>query len=256
MSTEQLLMLLVVGTIFAVATVTLIARRNRAADDAAKRGPELDPDLIRKTRALSRDQDIYAAPAADAFRRVNGHNVNPGRPNYPAPSPRIPREKRPLDPVHLTARELERANIRRRLAERKPLSRAGFQAAIASAPTQYRTSDQWLNWFLIYEIVLAEHGSHSTAVNTGITVLPDEPGGGQYGGAGASGGWSDPGQNGATFAAGAALIASDPGPAVQEPSRSDPSPAPSYDPPARSEPAYSAPDPDSGGGYSGGGDGT
>lgn len=257
MNTEYVLAGLV-AVVALIVAIAWIVKRNRAVDNAAKRGPELDPDLIRKTRALSTDpyveiaDDIHRRDAmrrhGHPFQQPYGHNVvNPGRPLYPVPKSR---PRFPADPVHLTARELERANIRRRLADRKPLSRAGFQAAVASAPQQYRTSDQWLNWFLIYEIVLSEHGSHSTTVSTGITVQPDEPGGGQYGGAGASGGWegeqrpapsiADPSfSNAAAFAAGAALAGSDPGPAPSEPSRPDPSPAPSYSAPNPS-PSYSS----------------
>lgn len=95
-------------------------------------------------------------------------------------------------PVRLSARDLERVNIKRKLEGRRPLTRGGFTYGLVNAPPQYQSSNDFLMWLLIYESVQPSHYTHRCAVDSGITVQPSEPFnglGGSYGGAGASGKW-------------------------------------------------------------------
>jgi hypothetical protein len=160
------------------------------------------------------------------------------------------------------------------------MTRDGFRAAVAASPVQYRNSDDWITYFILYQC-LSQHASPTAYVPTGITVLPDEPGGGLFGGAGASGKWEDaPPQAGSSggLAVAAGVLGvlaapdeprtdrSEPLPAETEskyqpgdtvggyggaaPERDDPPPAEQPDPPAAPEPdppAQSDP-PSSGGG--------
>lgn len=209
-----------------------------------------------KSSAAAPPEDIYKT-VADGIRQKPGYRDAPEysrsypsaaeRPQpfvkHPDERPPVRRRPHPADPVHLTARMLERVNTQRRIKGQPPMNRKGFQAAVASSPTQYRTSNDWLTYLIIYQIVTSDHESPRVYVDTGITVQPDQPGGGQYGGAGASGGWEP---SAAMLAAGAAAGAyvSDPGrdplPAAMDSGRtySDPTPTPTPTPTP-----YSAPDP-------------
>lgn len=217
----------------------------------------------------------------------------PGRGDRPKPFPRSKlRQKRPADPVILTTRMLESANISRRINGQPTLTRDGFKAAVASSPIQHRNSDDWIAYLILYQCLLADHQSSRAGVSMGITVQPDEPGGGhgEFGGAGASGKWDDT-SPGAASNSGVGSLAVAAGAfgvlAAQYSGRdpaSEPSPAPAYDEdskyqpgdivggyggaaPERADPApvYSSPDPSpsydsgssggGGGGDSGGGGG-
>lgn len=91
------------------------------------------------------------------------------------------------DPVELNRRQLEHVNNHRRMQGKQPLNLLGFQNALRGAPTS--ASDDWINYLILYEVLSADETSHRISVDSGITVTP---GGGEYGGAGAQGSWSDP----------------------------------------------------------------
>jgi len=162
----------------------------------------------------------------DRARIVPDYGANyPGRGDRPKPFPRSKFRQRIADPVILTPRMLERANLRRRMAGLSPMTRDGFRSAVATSPVQYRSSDDWLSYFILYQCLVASHTSNHAYVNQGITVQPDEPGGGhgEFGGAGASGSWQDksPGDSGvgslavAAGALGVLAAPDEPGPGTQ-----------------------------------------
>lgn len=106
--------------------------------------------------------------------------------------------------VRLTARDLERINIRRKLADRRPLTLGGFTNGLAAAPPNQSGSDL-LMWLLIFESSQPGHYGHRCSVESGISVTPDAPYnglGGSYGGAGSSGSWGAGTPDGSTGAAG------------------------------------------------------
>ncbi len=154
--------------------------------------------------------------------------------------------------IFLTARELEHVNIKRRLAGKPPLNRAGFANAVSHAATQPGrqpdTSSDWLTYLIVYESLTADHTTPRTGVDTGITITPDAPyngHGGEFAGAGASGDWTSPGAQ----ALGAADVGMGVGAAVDRdadslhdgslPPPGNPGPWPTPD----TSPAYAAPDP-------------
>lgn len=106
--------------------------------------------------------------------------------------------------VFLTARQLERVNIARLAAGKRPLNRDGFTNAVAHASgaqaygrpqRQPQTGNDWLTYLILYECLFADHTQNGPAVGTGLTVTPDAPfngHGGDFAGAGASGDWTNP----------------------------------------------------------------
>lgn len=163
----------------------------------------------------------------------------------------------PLNSITLTARQLEHVNIQRKLRNRPPLNRAGFNNAVAHAWDQPRrqpdTSVNWLTYLILYEAFFDDHKTSRVACDASIAIRPDQPfngQGGEYAGAGASGDWTSPPS--ALAAAGAAIAltplygpqsddwasAGDPAPALLEPGSgySDPTPNNPTSPPSDDAP--------------------
>jgi len=165
----------------------------------------------------------------------------------------VPPVRKPT--VTLTPRMIERANVQRRHEGRKPLTREGVKAAIATASTDTRqpnTTNDWLTYLILYECFFADHQSHATGGVGGFTIDPNLPyngQGGEYSGAGASGNWTSAS---APTAAVATDISGDMRPnGVDDPGvratfdtpsspSYSPDPTPSYTPDPT--PSYSAPD--------------
>lgn len=179
--------------------------------------------------------------------------------------------------VRLSRTTLEEINLKRRLAGRSPLNAAGISQAIASAPAgqQSTSSSDWILYLMLYNALIDDHQGYRADIGQGVTI---EPGGGSFGGAGATGVWDDPAGAAATapsaglamaaggvIGAGAAIIASgataaptpapaDPDPMTRsggptgEPAVDVPVPAPASEPVDTSSresygSGYSAPDP-------------
>lgn len=230
--------------------------------------------------------NIYADVAGDQLesmrKRFTDEQVKEGRRLGARPELAAGYGKPPLRTITFTPRQLERVNIQRRLRGAVPLNKRGFQGAAATAATDTRrpdTTNDWLNYFIFYQLFFADHGSPRTTVDHHFTINPDLPfngQGGTFGGAGASGAWDAPqaavdtsagnlspaAALGAGAAIGAAAYLADrvPDPvatgdlpsgaamgaflkdADPEPApRSSPmpEPAPAYEAPTRSEPSYS-----------------
>jgi hypothetical protein len=116
--------------------------------------------------------------------------------------------------ILLTPRMLERVNLQRKMRNRQPLTREGFQNAIAHAwdrpAKQPDTLSTWLSYLIVYEVLYSDIGHSSNRIdahgNQGIAIDATQPyngQGGEFGGAGASGTW-EPGvaQAGAAIAGG------------------------------------------------------
>lgn len=121
-------------------------------------------------------------------------------------SPYGARQRKPS--VFLTPRQLERVNMARTAAGKRPLNRSGFTSAVSHAWDQPRrqpdTREDWLTYLIMYECLFAGHTSGRTTVDTGLTITPDAPyngHGGEFAGAGASGDWTSPDASTATAAA-------------------------------------------------------
>lgn len=149
----------------------------------------------------------------------------------------VPSRPLPRRNFSFTPRQLSLVNAKRRAAGRAPMNRKGFAAAVAAAPASYRQSnDDWFTYFLMYEIMFADHSGRSP--DTSITVTPDAPFNGQggiYGGAGASGDWNAPGDP-----AGGSGAASDPEAGKYQPGDTVSGYA-ALDPASAPDPAPSAP---------------
>lgn len=140
-----------------------------------------DPPPVRKPEPYR-----YVQDRPDYGRNYPAQNERPVLPH----TQRYGRRPRQIaDPVILTPRMLERANIRRQAAGAPPLTRDGFKQAVALSSVQHRNSDDWIIYFIAYQCMIEDHEASSSHVDQGITVQPDEPGGGQFGGAGASSSW-------------------------------------------------------------------
>jgi hypothetical protein len=76
----------------------------------------------------------------------------------------------------LTPRQLERANIQRRLQGKPPLTRAGFLEAANNCPTYNRNSADWIAWFSRFNAREPSHMQLRSAVDGGalsVTIRPD-----------------------------------------------------------------------------------
>lgn len=101
------------------------------------------------------------------------------------PGVKIPR------PVRLTRHQLMRLNIQRRNAGRLMLSARGIETAIRAAPDRVApssSSNDWLLYLMLYEAMNSDHTTRYDDIGTGVEITP---GGGTFGGAGASGAWTD-----------------------------------------------------------------
>lgn len=147
-------------------------------------------------------RDIYADVGSDQLesmrKRFTDEQVKEGRRIGARSELAAGYGKPPLRSITFTPRQLERVNIQRRLRGAVPLNKRGFQGAAATAATDTRrpeTHDDWLNYFIFYQLFLADHGSPRTSCDHHFTVNPDLPfngQGGTFGGAGASGAWDAP----------------------------------------------------------------
>jgi hypothetical protein len=164
---------------------------------------------------------------------------------YPAASRSF--GSRPSGKVFLTPRQIERVNIQRRLAGRPPFNRKGLTSAIAhpfnrADVRQPQSSNDWLSYLIMYEIIAGDHQGHTVSGCGGVTIDTDAPyngHGGEYAGGGASGDWSD----NSTRATAAAIdhgigIVGEPETASNGAGRFDDAGGPAMAP---SDPAYSAP---------------
>lgn len=97
-------------------------------------------------------------------------------------------------PVKLTGQALTRLNIQRRATGRPPLSPAGYHRAIEKAPAEtLRSQNDWLLYFLLWSSTDETPGYPSGYAQSHVTIphsLEIQPGGGQFGGGGASGMWT------------------------------------------------------------------
>lgn len=93
----------------------------------------------------------------------------------------------------LTVDQLAKVNRERRLTGRHQLSREGFKAAVEArradsrAPAAGSPTNDWLLWFLVFNTDDSRHHGQIDHARGDITI---QPGGGAYGGAGASGSWT------------------------------------------------------------------
>lgn len=139
----------------------------------------------------SRKQGKLDAALVDTLRHQKTERIVGKHPAFAAPY------NPPTRAITFTPRQLERVNIQRRLRGAAPLNRAGFENAASHAWDQPRrqpdTSSEWLNYFIFYQIFLADHTTPRTAVDHHFTVDPDKPYNGHEGetpDAGAAGHWS------------------------------------------------------------------
>jgi uncharacterized membrane protein YgcG len=95
-------------------------------------------------------------------------------------------------PVKLTSHALTRLNVQRRATGRPPLSPAGYYRALQTAPDTTRSQNDWLLWFLLWDANSHSNAHQYCQRNDNISnSLEIQPGGGQFGGAGASGMWTE-----------------------------------------------------------------
>lgn len=157
--------------IFAVGTVIFLATRPRRDRDAYHQRLRVEPRADFNTRENLADGETH-----------------PRWKDHPT--------ERAVRTIRLTARQLERLNIQRKLSKRQPLTRGGFTHGIAAAPPERsQSTNDLLFWLMIYESSQPGHYSPRCAIDAGITVEPDKPFnglGGSYGGAGATGKWDEP----------------------------------------------------------------
>lgn len=116
--------------------------------------------------------------------------------------------------IVLTPRMLERVNIERRHVGKRPLNRDGIRNAVSHAANQSRqpdNSNDWLMYLILYENFRSDHAQSHCSGTGSVVIDPTLPGngqGGEFGGAGASGAWTNPPAQVATVAAGIAVGAS------------------------------------------------
>ena len=92
----------------------------------------------------------------------------------------MPDQARPSPTLHnllLTPRVLERANIRRKMRDKRPLSRAGFHEAINNCPVHNRDTDDWIDWLIRFDAKRPEHMQDRVTVDDAagsisVTVQP------------------------------------------------------------------------------------
>lgn len=276
---EQKLFLLAVA-VLAITLILYFAFRPRrwASDEALGDTADLDPGYRDgPTLCYGDDQSrssFHPLPEPqDTFHRDELYS----RPRFKDPTwkaePRFGQPDKSLL-ITLTPRNLEHVNIQRRRSGRPPLSATGFKAAIAkqaSSPAALHTSNDWLTYLILYEVLFADHQQSRLAVDQPIAIVPDAPfngQGGTYAGAGATSsfgaasikdeticystdpegfvsnaveGWQ-PGALDGSF--GAALAGADPGPSeAYSPPQPAPEPPPTPTPPSAPDTSYSAPEP-------------
>lgn len=167
---------------------------------------------------LARNVDEAAIrDAATEHARANGWRAPAGKKVELAAPYGIGAQKWPAMSFSFTPRQLDRVNTARRTAGRPPLTSRGFRAAAAVAANEPRkqpdTTTDWLTYFLLYEVLAADHQG---SCHGGLTINPDEPfngHGGEYAGAGASGQWTTPDPS--TASAATAIAAHTPSPSVE-----------------------------------------
>ena len=208
-----------------------------------------------------REREVEPALAGNGyhFKQYRGGGTVTPRSSFGQRAYAPPRQKNTT--IFLTPRQIERVNIQRKLAGRPPFNRKGLTNAIAhpwdrADVRQPQSSNDWLSYLIMYEILFADHQSHVVSgCGGGVTIDTDAPyngHGGEYAGGGASGDWSD----NSTRATAAAIdhgigIVGEPETAAPDPyvgiaaaaAASVSDSAPSYSSAPDPTPSYSAPDP-------------
>lgn len=289
MPSEQQFLVAAVAVIATIIVIWLSLRRNKWREELGDTA-DLDPSYRDGPTLHYGEADRLDKPWRDAEANLRKHppkeTFHPHpftrpREHVPATS-RVPFGQRAIPPISaiphivLTPRHLEHINILRRRDGKLPMNATGFRAAIARQATTavdtnpIRSTNDWLTYLILYEVLPGDHGQHRVAVDASIVVAPGEPFNGQGGvfaGAGATSTFDTPvtdpladrdglpATQGLTYVAAGGLVAalhgaalepdpSDGGPEAYNPPAAAPEPAPAPQPVAQPDPpTYQASDP-------------
>ncbi len=159
---------------------------------------------LRPKRTLLDEREVEPATAGDGYHYKPKPNISFEKIKREEP-PRTFGKRAALaaqygrkQPIFLSPRMIERANIERRRRGAPALNRAGVKNAIAHPwdrpdVRQPETGVQWLTYLIMYEVLADDHHQAHCSGTGGITIDPNQPyngQGGEFAGAGASGDWT------------------------------------------------------------------